>query len=124
MYFPGTTNPSSSKRGPVGENNNPQFSSLSKNLHKRNNNSIGKCPTRVFLSLQCLRVCKFLLHSHHGFLLHPWCHRDNAAFLQRQASTRSCSYVALLQQFQIQGHALLVIRKFNFCILWRVLSTA
>ena len=33
MYFPGTTNPSSSKRGPVGENNTPQFSSLSKNLH-------------------------------------------------------------------------------------------
>ena len=46
----------------------------------------------LFLSLQCLRVRKFLLLSHHGFLLHPWCHGDNAVFLQRQASTRTCRY--------------------------------
>ena len=72
MYFPGTTNPSSSKRGPVGENNNPQFSSFSKNLHKETIIILVNVQQEfLFLSLKCLRVCKFLLHSHHGFFFHP-----------------------------------------------------
>ena len=61
MYFPGTTNPSSSKRGPVGENNNPQFSSLSKNLHKRNDNSIGKCPK--ILTIFWVKILLLLKHN-------------------------------------------------------------
>ena len=42
---PGTTSPSLRNLAPVGENSKLQ-PSRDKNLHSRNDNSIGKCPTR------------------------------------------------------------------------------
>ena len=44
VYRPGTTSPSSRNLAPVGENSKLQ-PSRDKNLHSRNDNSIGKCPT-------------------------------------------------------------------------------
>ena len=44
VYRQGTTSPSSRNLAPVGENSKLQ-PSRDKNLHSRNDNSIGKCPT-------------------------------------------------------------------------------
>ena len=44
VYRPGTTSPSSRNLAPVDENSKLQ-PSRDKNLHSRNDNSIGKCPT-------------------------------------------------------------------------------
>ena len=44
VYRPGTISPSSRNLAPVGENFKLQ-PSRDKNLHSRNDNSIGKCPT-------------------------------------------------------------------------------
>ena len=44
VYHPGTTSSSSRYLAPVGENSKLQ-PSRDKNLHSRNDNSIGKCPT-------------------------------------------------------------------------------
>ena len=44
VYRLGTTSPSSRNLAPVGENSKLQ-PSRDKNLHSRNDNSIGKCPT-------------------------------------------------------------------------------
>ena len=44
VYREGTTSPSSRNLAPVGENSKLQ-PSRDKNLHSRNDNSIGKCPT-------------------------------------------------------------------------------
>ena len=44
LYRPGTTSPSSRNLAPVGENSKLQ-PSRDKNLHSRNDKSLGKCPT-------------------------------------------------------------------------------